>query len=302
MVLAVVQSAATGSNQGAPNAMSVVFGSAPTNGNLLYAMVSSIIVSPVVGAGWTLDSSSSFTNWAAQTVFMFHIYKYAGAGESTTQTPNSANIGFGAVQVWEISGVSGTFATDHVANKDATTGQGTNNVSSWTFGTDTTTNNSELGLFFGSAQNSGSFGAGPLSVSGGSPTTDNANANGASGFDGIGFHQAFPTLGTVTPAYTISFSSANCTGYWALTRLKGTSASVETGAVTLALSKVSFSAIVAHTETATTSLALSKVSFSASGRVGHTGAVTFVLNKISFLISSFNLSVLAKLRQFATFN
>lgn len=77
----VVQSAASAG----ASISGVTFGAAPTNGNLLVAIIISNN-SPGVGTGWTnffpLDGSGLFFS----NVFV----KIAGAGESTTQTPVSA--------------------------------------------------------------------------------------------------------------------------------------------------------------------------------------------------------------------
>lgn len=76
----------------------VTFGTAPTNGNLLLAMVMDFSSSAVNGSGWT----GLVNNGASSDGFGFG-YKVAGASESTTQTPttDAAN---GVVACWEISG------------------------------------------------------------------------------------------------------------------------------------------------------------------------------------------------------
>lgn len=83
------------------NVISVTFGSAPTNGNLLVAFFFDTGGNPTAGSGWTaLDLLTS----AALDASIF--IKTAGAGESTTQTPSSSTGGSTALVVWEISGVA----------------------------------------------------------------------------------------------------------------------------------------------------------------------------------------------------
>jgi hypothetical protein len=76
---------------------SVTMGVAPTNGNLLVAMVFDFGNSAVGGAGWTgvqgLTGAGDGIGWG---------WKIAGAGESTTQSPAS-NAQLGCVAVYELA-------------------------------------------------------------------------------------------------------------------------------------------------------------------------------------------------------
>lgn len=85
-------SSATGVNTG------VVFGSAPTAGNLLLAMVMDFGSSTINGTGWT----GLVANGAAADGFGFG-FKIAGVSESTTQTPTT-DTNAGSLAVWEVSG------------------------------------------------------------------------------------------------------------------------------------------------------------------------------------------------------
>lgn len=79
--------------------ISVTFGAAPTNGNLLVAFFFDTGGNPTAGSGWTaLDLATS----AALDASIFT--KVAGASESTTQTPSSSTGGQTSLIVWEISG------------------------------------------------------------------------------------------------------------------------------------------------------------------------------------------------------
>lgn len=81
--------------------ISVTFGSAPTNGNLLVAFLFDTGGNPTAAGGWTaLDLETS----AALDTSIFT--KVAGAGESTTQTPSSSTGGQTSLIVWEISGAA----------------------------------------------------------------------------------------------------------------------------------------------------------------------------------------------------
>ena len=91
----------------ADNSMSVVMGGAPTNGNLLLAICTHWSNNPTVNTGWTgLDNIDGSTGDGVKGA-----YKYAGAGESTTQAPFNNGTAQQCV-VYEISGVSGTIGTD----------------------------------------------------------------------------------------------------------------------------------------------------------------------------------------------
>jgi hypothetical protein len=79
---------------------SATFGSAPTNGNLLVA----IIFNPTgdtAGAGWTLQiANSTGTDYGAI------LTKIAGVGESLTQSPLTGIGGTGAIVIWELHSAS----------------------------------------------------------------------------------------------------------------------------------------------------------------------------------------------------
>jgi hypothetical protein len=95
---------------------SVVMASAPTNGNLLVAVVSFYqgASGPVADTGWT-EVVNDKTGVSGTNNGVWFGYKYAGAGESTTQTPvTGGSVGVNCVtQIWEIDGVAGTWASDY---------------------------------------------------------------------------------------------------------------------------------------------------------------------------------------------
>lgn len=80
---------------------SVVLGIAPTNGNLLVAVVKA--GSNSWGAGWTQQDLN-----AAGTNYSNILTKVAGGAESTTQTPLGADANEDAICMWEIAGASAT--------------------------------------------------------------------------------------------------------------------------------------------------------------------------------------------------
>lgn len=86
---------------------SITLGAAPTNGNLLVAM-SFNTPPPSPGTGWTqLAQNTTGTDYG--TIF----YKVAGAAESATQSPLSANETPGCMVIWEVNGQNATwFAGD----------------------------------------------------------------------------------------------------------------------------------------------------------------------------------------------
>lgn len=97
---AVVQRASAQSNSSDP---SVTFGSAPTNGNLMVAMVFNSGSNPSAASGWTAVQTNFVGN-----VGVSILTKTAGASESTTQTPTTGASGNTGKIVWEVSGVAST--------------------------------------------------------------------------------------------------------------------------------------------------------------------------------------------------
>ena len=109
--LVVRQRATSGIPNGSSGiAPSVTFGSAPNNGNLLLAFVWQYPNTPTANTGWT--SVAEYDNGASH---FSVLYKYAGASESATQTPISTVQTHVAITMFEVSGVSGTWATDFIA-------------------------------------------------------------------------------------------------------------------------------------------------------------------------------------------
>ena len=87
---------------------------APVNGNLLIAM-SWNVPSPSVGSGWTqLLQNGSGTDYG--TIY----YKVAGASESTTQNPLTANETPGCMVMWEINGQNATWLVQAIAEAEQT--------------------------------------------------------------------------------------------------------------------------------------------------------------------------------------
>ena len=111
---------------------------APVNGNLLYAILNTYPTTMTAATGWTQDVA--YDNGGSHCAAF---YKYAGASESTTQSPITNTEQIWEMVMFEVAGVSGTWATDHIATSGSVTSGslvsgGTNSYS--------TTNNNELML------------------------------------------------------------------------------------------------------------------------------------------------------------
>lgn len=74
----------------------VTLGAAPTNGNLLVAIIAGGV--PSAGSGWSIDARGDNGGSTESRVF----YKIAGSGESATQNPASATGNYGIV-IFELS-------------------------------------------------------------------------------------------------------------------------------------------------------------------------------------------------------
>ena len=302
MALAVVQHQPYVSNRGTPAVPSITFGAGPTNGNLmiavLYAFNRSSAQSPAVASGWTQSSLFSTTDGLGFHVYLLVAYRYAGASEPTAQSCTSTSYAEACMEIWEVSGVTGTFANDHVADTNGI------NAAPWTSGTMTiasvtTSANNELMLGLTAEYNGGlSASANTMSASGQTNDDQPSNANGPETLSA--FHEAFSTSGTATPTYTCTFGG-NSGGSYALVQLKAPASSTETSTASMALPGVSFSAGGARTETSTATLALPKANFSAAALRTATIAVTMSLNGIQIAAHATDVSAVSKLRQFQTF-
>lgn len=153
-------------------------GSAPTNGNLLVAVIMGNNLD-VPASGWT-EFAADFTSGPTLDVHFAIFYKFAGAGESTTQTPlNSAqNCG---ISIYEIAN---TGAPSHWNNNDNQSGTATTTAVKTT---------SARGILIGAVLNANATTA----------PTSFTNATGDTGVTGgsrsmQGFHNTSPASGTNT--------------------------------------------------------------------------------------------------------
>lgn len=250
---------------------------APTSGNLLIAICDFIDTggAPSADTGWTLDTSHD-----NGTFYSAVYYKYAGAGESTSQTPDGTSRTNWNCVIQEISGVGGVWANDHVATTLFTSADNTGKT--FTPSTVTTSNANELivGACVGSSSGAPDI---AFNVSGGVvPNCGHATSGSGAIQAAQGFHQLCPTSSTgVTP----SFSSGGVNGAWfigAIVELKaGSGASTETADVAMVLSGVSFSAGSAREETSTAALTLAGVRFAAIDADAHSAAVTLALSGVA---------------------
>jgi hypothetical protein len=80
----------------ASGGLSFSLGAAPTAGNLLVAICAQNATNVTINTGWTQLYLAGVSSYNRPSVF----YKFANAGESTTQTPFTSSYGAGAL--WEI--------------------------------------------------------------------------------------------------------------------------------------------------------------------------------------------------------
>ena len=112
MTASVVQTKAQGQPNGTdPWVPTATLASTPTQGNLLYAVVFLRTggTAPTAASGWTLDQSGSYP-YVPPAAYIASYWKYAGASEPTTVTPNTSSGSSASIVVWEITGVSTTFS------------------------------------------------------------------------------------------------------------------------------------------------------------------------------------------------
>ena len=107
----VVQTEVNGQPNGTdPWTPTATLASTPTQNNLLYAVVFYRGASaPVAASGWTLDQTASYP-YSSPPCYLASYWKYAGASEPTTITPNTSSGTSASIIVWEVSGVPLTFA------------------------------------------------------------------------------------------------------------------------------------------------------------------------------------------------
>ncbi|CAB4132024.1 hypothetical protein UFOVP134_3 [uncultured Caudovirales phage] len=211
MSLAVVQSvsAASASNPSTPEA---TFGSAPTNGNMLVAayFIPTSVISLNTAAGWRLLGVFYEPDVPS---YMVVAYRYAGAGESTTQEPDTSSSADGwALTMWEISGVTGDAGQDlaDVYLSRPTDYPGTSaSPTSWN-----TSFGNELVLL---GSENGTTSDLTISVSGGTWTTDSGPEYGnQQGYNQVayGFHSSITSGGTaVAPTLSATAGSRFYVGF-----------------------------------------------------------------------------------------
>jgi hypothetical protein len=328
MALAVVQSALGtygAHGNGGTDITNVIMGTAPTNGNLLVCIMDynrSNANPPVANTHWTLDTSSSGDS--VQGVDVAILYKYASSGESTTQIPVSTGESTGACMIWEISGVSGTWSTDRVKST-AVGPQSVANSTAFTDGGISTTNNNELvltaifgdnGIGYATPAALSQIGSGTLvadqhqGATGGPSGTSAAGGHyvlvAASGTNLQGHtsttNSSYWEYGYVELQSAAAFNTETANVTLALSKVSFSAAGGdEYGNATLALNKVSFAATEALEETAATTLALRGVSFAAASAPVVSVSVTLALNGVAIAAYASDLEAVTKLRQFHTF-
>lgn len=201
MALAVVQHSSGILNAGIPGA--ITLGSAPTPGNILVLFVHCNIAS-----GSQTVNTSFWTDWqdAVQGGSLVGqlLYRYVQSGDTTTTGAVwTAGSTYWAYDIYEVSGVTGTLATDALTPTNASTG--TIGAASSLSAPSITTTQANAVALFGAGQYDGS--ANPSESSGGW-TLDETQHNAAFyGSTGAG-SQAVATSGT-TVNCTVQFNASN---------------------------------------------------------------------------------------------
>ena len=311
-VRTVVQSAANAINATDYQTVQAHLGSAPTNGNLLIAIATLYDGNgaPSPSTGWgVVTAATSHVSGAVCYVALY--YKYAGAGESTTQTPEANARQLWGLSMWEISGVTGTWATDFkAANLNANAG-GTYNSGSGTTGTISGFNtNSANELVLASLQAwNGATEPTAITETGISPTCSNLtnaspNYAGVFGTYAAAYTSTFGEIATNATAISGTFTtSQTCFDiqYGIVELTSAASSSTETGTAALALSGVAFSSTVVGKESATAALALAGVRFAGTAYRKESATVSLALNGVTIAAFASDLSAVPKLRQFHVF-
>lgn len=187
---------------------------APTQGNLLVAVMqwNHANGTPGAGAGWTLAAFDAVgTNPFNVQAALF--YKYAGAGESTSQTPGNAGLTYGSTNIWEIQGVTGVWTADFVnfAFNDAPAGQP---VLSFTDGGYTTITGGCMVLaFLGGNNGIGYATPAVMTQAGAGILTADTHIGATGGLSGVsavaGHYNLVQTIGTVLKGTTSSSNSSS---------------------------------------------------------------------------------------------
>jgi hypothetical protein len=294
--LSVVQSASNGNTAAAIAQQKFTFGSAPTSGNLMVAVAFFSAeggTNPNAATGWTCPT---FTLSSDSTFYIALFYRYAGASEPTLQPieviGNARHIF--AISAWEISGVTGTWASDFEAfHLHAPTASVTGaTLASTSFNTGA---NNELVLL-------GALGycaTGGATLSSSTGTSDSSHTASGGSTDGFGvfdiahaYHYVEPTSGTAVAAtLTMTVNNNTNIGY-GFVELKAPTASTETANV--AMSVGAFTQAVAAGVVKTANVAMSVGAFTqavAAGVVNETANVAMHLGPLTMGVSALNLGV-----------
>ena len=117
MTASVVQTKANGQPNGTdPWVPTATLASTPAQGNLLYAVVFLRTggTAPAAASGWTLDQSNSYP-YVPPAAYIASYWKYAGASEPTTVTPNTSSGSAASIIVWEVTGAPSSFSVAKLA-------------------------------------------------------------------------------------------------------------------------------------------------------------------------------------------
>ena len=241
MTMAVVQSAI---NVVPSGASSVTLGAAPTNGNLLICIGDLYAGNgaPIMGTGWTQLVWD--TTGAGSYGGSFIAYKYAGAGESATQSPDTRGRNGLTIAMWEISGVSGTWASDFQDqhhNQGLTPSPGLT-TTSWNTAA---ANQLVLGAILGNVDWFGSNQANPTMTNNGQTNAPGSTFNNSTAGNekscGAGFWRSVAGSGTAVQD-TATFNQNQKGASYGYVSLNAGGGAGETGTAAMAFAGISFAA------------------------------------------------------------
>lgn len=281
MALAIVQSTANGHNATDGTTAQVHFGSAPTNGNLLIAVGMMYDGNGVAAAaaGWTIDATVH-----GNSMYTSVYYKYAGAGESTTQQPDGTGRNYWAYAAWEISGITGTWATDRVGTHLEASPQVYPSSGPYTSASWNTTNNGALVL----GGFTGNSGGGNLTITSASYTQDATFTEAGGNLCGsVGIHTVVTTAGTAVSSVISSTVGSNGENAWI--ELKPAASGTETSVGVMSFSGLAFASVAARTETSTGVLAFQGISYLGAAAVAHSSVGIMSLAGIAIVAAAIDL-------------
>lgn len=290
MALAVAQHAKAIWGSGTPPG--ATFSAAPSNGNLLVAFVSWYIGNAVLtaGSGWTqLYTDATGTSGTMNRAAVF--YKYAGASESATQTPSTTSTNAGCIEIFEISGVAGVWATDFQEEWHGLAKVASPSVTTTAHNT-AAANQLVLGMTCGEINwTSGSQTAAPTNSAGGQTDVDGQfNDTGTTSHQAsIAYSKAVATSGTNVQVTTTFHGNQEAATFQFVSLNSG--ATAETGTAVLAFAGIAIVGSAASQDSGSGEMDFAGIAIVASGIAEHVGTGELDFLGISMLAYGADLGV-----------